>query len=460
MSEEQLKLEKLHLEVESLRHQLSNSTDWLEWVKAASGPVAVLGLILSAVLGAWQIRIATESRLEDRYQKQIAHLGSTSASERLTGIAGLSSFIFDPFEKDRHQECIGFLVNALAVEQDANLRGAIMDVIGRLDPSNRDQAVLATKALELLVARNRVVTRLHIFSVEELTAEGADNSPALGAVQDSGKLISLLMRKGIRSKDLSGIACIGCDLSNTKGLDDTDFSRAVLANANFTGSELRQADFSDSILSGARFRSADLHGAKLGENFRLRTHSDRNEKMADNIAHLIRRFNFFNPLGVFPDFSCADLSDANLRGRPLFALQEFSKGGRTLTSANFDSADLARTNLDSFNFYYLNTDSNRKPEDILDDIPWEAGATCRVLSPSGIEKSGFFSCQVVGAYQANFSSAKDAEKFDGFARQVVRAKNVDKAVLDPAIEFLRKRANPPVVGTETSSTNCETIGQH
>jgi hypothetical protein len=143
--EEALSPEKLRLEVESLRRELSVRNNWMEWMKAASGPVAVLGLIVSTIITSLQMGAAREAGLEDRFQKQVAHLGASSPTEKLTGVAGLSFILGDRTEAKRHQEAVSFLVNALTVEPDATVRERSWMSLARLIPKSGTRLTLVRR---------------------------------------------------------------------------------------------------------------------------------------------------------------------------------------------------------------------------------------------------------------------------------------------------------------------------
>ena len=403
------KVQKLGLELKTLRYGAV-----LETAKAISGPVAVVGLIVSLLIGQEQLRIANEARLEDRFQKEVAHLGSDSSGERLTGVAGLNLILADPLEWRRHREAVSNLVNALAVEEDAVVRGALVDALAQLDPKNPKQVPLVALALDLLVDRNRVLTALHEFSAEELTQEGIEQSASLGPIVASGKVLADLIRKGARKKDMAKIACMACDFSGPAvDLSDANLSGSILANANFSGVNLERANLTDATLTGTHFVAADLSWALLGESLATSSRYDRLQYRSA-VVELDK--------GLFPDFKLAKLRDAKFGTRVLFGralLRKKNWLGETVDDggAHFEEADLEGADLTTFQvlildytprFVYLAPRSAR----------WEFwGGTCR---PEGKDA-------MLCSIENQLLEEKDI--YSVLANWLARAKNVGKAKL-------------------------------
>jgi uncharacterized protein YjbI with pentapeptide repeats len=460
-NEADLRAEKLRLEVQSLQQKLSHRINWLDIIKAASGPVAVLGLIASTILGVLQIGTAREAGLEDRYQKEIAHLGASSASERLTGVTGLSRILADKAEAKRHREAVEFLVNALTVEQEPVIRGAIAEAIGSIDTKNLAETPIAGDAARLLVSRNRTLSRLHNFSYEELTTEGADASKAMGPLQDSGKLIAQLVRKGVPLRDLAGISCISCDFSGASFVTGTDFSNAVLAQADFSGAELRGSDFSDAVLVGTNFSRARLENAKLGES---NAPTARDSHFSGAIAWLLNADIPLYSNEILPNFSCAHMSGANLAGRPLLVLHGYSFSSGLPNFARFDQADLSGLILNPIIIQALDNDSPQADE-----------AIDKIYS-GGFSECGFFS-KIGGRYAPVLPEPKRTDKgtyfglcqgpsdFSGlvgypdpavweFAATLSHAKGLERANLPAALKGIMERHEWPRTMDGATATKC------
>jgi uncharacterized protein YjbI with pentapeptide repeats len=429
--EEALSPEQLRLEVESLRRDLSRRNTLMEWMKAASGPVAVLGLIISTIITSLQMGAAREAGLEDRFQKQVTHLGSSSATEKLTGVAGLSFILGDRTEAKRHREAVSFLVNALAVETDATVRGAIVEVIGQLDARNPDQAAVASDALQLLISRNRQMTRLHHFSAEELAPNGAEASQQLGTIVDTGNLIARLIRQGASPKDLSEIACLGCDFSGSKYPRGVSFSGAVLANANFSGANLAGANFLNASLQRVKFVGANLQDANFGED-----PVPHQRRLTRETAELLSQSSqspnppAFPPGGIFANFKCANLQNANFDGRTLLGL--YKGGVWPSESVDFSGAKLDGADLRSFAILYA--DENAKNiVDFSASVPFSSMRSTLFGSATNPNSQTALLYSVVttdAEWRFDRHSPK-ASLLDDLAYTLLSSKNLNEAKLAP-----------------------------
>lgn len=116
--EVQLRQEKLRLEITFIKRQLKIP----ELVKVLTGPVAVIGVVVTVVLGSLQLHQANQSRDDERFDKAITRLAASTPGERLSGIAGVELYL-DPQQKIRHRPALRFLVGALASEPDPTVRG-------------------------------------------------------------------------------------------------------------------------------------------------------------------------------------------------------------------------------------------------------------------------------------------------------------------------------------------------
>jgi uncharacterized protein YjbI with pentapeptide repeats len=468
--ESRLKLEKLRLEIDETRHKVEKlgleitglrHGAWLEWAKAASGPVAVLGLIVSVVLGQLQLRTATETRLEDRFQKEVAHLGSSSSGERLTGVAGLSLILADPSEMQRHREAVSFLVNALAVEQDAVVRGALVSALAQLDPKDPRQGSLVAVALSLLVDRNRVLTGLHEFSAAELTREGIEKSAGVGPIVATGKVLAGLIQRGARVKgvSLAAIACIACDFSGPAvDLSGVDLSSSVLADADFSYAHLEGATLTDALLTGTQFFGAHLRAAQLGVTGVLGVGdaSSRYRRLRDQSA-----LNYYKYAldeineSLFPDFSCADLHDAQFEGRVLLGIEQGENEGLVDDAAKFEEANLEGADLMKFRLLYIDNTPGHYFFDESFGPRWQTwGATwqnCGSLPPSRAEDKGAVFCFVGQGLQLQ---KKAEDRFAELARGLARAKNVGKAKLGKEMALEVQKEAPREAHRNASVLNC------
>jgi hypothetical protein len=123
--------EKVRLENQVLRRQLTRRFLWLAWAKAITGPAAALGLVFTMYLAWSQREEARRARDDERFERAIARIGSTQVPERLTGIAGLEQFLKSS-EPERQAKSLQYLVNGVVIEPDATARSAILDIFSGL----------------------------------------------------------------------------------------------------------------------------------------------------------------------------------------------------------------------------------------------------------------------------------------------------------------------------------------
>jgi hypothetical protein len=221
--EVQLRQEKLRLEITSIKRQLKIP----ELVKVLTGPVAVIGVVVTVVLGSLQLHQANQSRDDERFDKAITRLAASTPGERLSGIAGVELYL-DSQQKTRHRPALRFLVGALAAEPDPTVRGQIIDTLASLKVPQISQADL-NDALEQLRNRNRdLYAQLQAAYLEKLRRDGGlklpqndvdethilPNSEAqFDPLRATALAIVTLIRHGARTKDLSGIYCVDCDFT-------------------------------------------------------------------------------------------------------------------------------------------------------------------------------------------------------------------------------------------------------
>ena len=163
------------------------------------------------------------------------------------------------------------------------------------------------------------------------TEVGAASEDDLAPLRATASALTALIKNGARAKNLSGVYCVRCDFSGkiwdmtnpdfskvadfahadpTKTLDlsGADFHGAILRNANFLGVNLRETSFDGADLTSTNFAGADLSNAKLTDFGR----SHYIIQGMETSGHLYG--------GMFPDFTCADLSGADFSGSILFAI--------------------------------------------------------------------------------------------------------------------------------------------
>ena len=399
------KTEKLALEVKLLRRQLTFSWTLLEILKSVAGTIAILAFLWTVFNGLKQLEHSTKEEVSARFERAFTKIGSTNSQERATGVSQLSELLMTncssppsrwglsrvanlaggPTESTdngaRQREVMSALINQLALEKDAVIRGAILGAISRIDPKRLCWGVL-NDALNTTVAHNRSVidgsdlSRLHlslsiksqrhrflvpsptahkwtdtIYDIYQLASDSEQHS--LEILGSLSAVITELLAKGARTSDLSGIYCPRCDFASTKSdLTAVDFSHALLEGANFRGVPLSKANFTEAFIPGTDFREADLRSA----NFTAK--SDRSDFMADFVAGTgfqIKGFKdeqYVEPQrDLAPFFDCADMRDATLSGAAFFLVEKptaangIGKAKWQGFGPTFGDANLAHANL-------------------------------------------------------------------------------------------------------------------
>jgi uncharacterized protein YjbI with pentapeptide repeats len=374
-----LETKKLLLETHLLQRQLSPQGVLISWLQATSVPVALLGAILAFFVGFGQLRQSADSQTADRFDKALTRLASQRPDERMTGVSGLNLFVSDKTQALKKQALV-FLVNALSLENDERVRGAILDVLTALPTESsstldeglrtaiernrslthsivhnwpkrvfqRKKQVLAKlkiAGLDLDAIDNEIpVQTLAVLSTEQyLSLLDEEHGPfdmldqaEFGPLVALSKAIETLVAHGAANVDFRGIYCEDCKFSAGKSFDKAIFDESYLAGADFSRKSLRQASFRNADVAAANFFDADLSGATLRvEEFRL------------NLAGKGLGF-------VLPQLECAKLDGVDLSGQPLVLLiQSFKSSGASpkyqiilprMISVHLDQS----TKLDSF----------------------------------------------------------------------------------------------------------------
>lgn len=334
--ERRLNINKLMLEERVLIRQLSLQSTALEWIKALTFPVALMGLLGSFWIGWNQIKQSQETRDNERFDKALTRVGSKDFLERLTGVSGLRLFLNEG-DKPRQSAALHFLVNAVANENDPQIRSAILDAFSdiKTPPVNHDAL---SSALVTAIEKNRVLysaaknlSSKRRFETErsilagrfeselspqeklklarnEKTPLGKLNPNELETLEATASVIGVLVRKGGYAQDMSGIYCRGCNFSLAQNLDNVSFDRAELDFAEFTYSSLRGASFDGATLHYTGFYGADLRDATL----RSDKFNYENNIFGADLNTIGSAFSYQLPI-----FECADLRAADLRGRAL-----------------------------------------------------------------------------------------------------------------------------------------------
>ena len=334
-----LEREKLQLEHHLLRRQLSKQGVWLEWLKAATVPAALIGVLVTSIIGFDQVRQIEENRAADRLDKTLTRLASDRVEDRIPAVSSLGLFLNEPDER-RRAVGLQFLVNAIALERDTIVQTAMLDELRKIQPGSIN-ALLLKEALDTAIDRNRrlwsqfiddmprfereeEIKRLSILlkrpiesiavyetdalkielsfenymSLFENNIRSVDKSKIgdLIILDGLASVISILLYDGVKAKDFSGIYCKKCNFSSAGELKNVNFDNAFLEDANFSNMNIQGASFRNAMLGGTNFFHADLTDAQLSSNVSI---------FPDFVSEKWST----NP---FPILECANLTNADL----------------------------------------------------------------------------------------------------------------------------------------------------
>lgn len=356
-----LEQEKLKLETQTLGRVASRQGLWLEWLKAASVPVAVLSVFVTAIIGSVQLSQAAQARANERLDKAVTRLLAASAGERQTGVASLrlllserpEGFLFwqDPIALERRSTALHYMMIALASETDTRVQADIIAGLRALEVREAGQVAM-DRGLQTAIEQSRSLAptiraayirqwreearQEHIASSAPRTSTTADdavadageasrdeqieqlritsdsteaatrNRPALGISQ----AIAILTRQGAKATNYDGILCEGCDFSGITFGRGASFKGASLARAVFAKATLVGANFEDADLGGTSFIRADLTDAIL----------TRTAAYPEAFVALQARRSAVVLYSPTPEFECATLHGADLGGQPLLRI--------------------------------------------------------------------------------------------------------------------------------------------
>jgi hypothetical protein len=308
----------------------------LEWLKASTVPAALLGVLVTFMVGSGNLRESQENRVADRFDKALARLASANARERVTGVFGLKLFLGER-NPEHQRQALHYLVDAAGFETDPHVQDAIGTALDDLPKYRLAQRAL-DEGLKDALDRNRSLTAAIVrawpdrreLALRELAAERdgprkpsslavelwtrlrAEAGPFAGLpleqstlLHGSARAVSALARAQAKQTNFRDIYCEGCDFRGAPDLSGAHFDEAYLKGANFSGVRLRGAHFTDSDLSGARFDNANLQNADL---FTLAV-------KASLITDPVSYSRVVG--GGVPSLTCARLEGADLSGLPL-----------------------------------------------------------------------------------------------------------------------------------------------
>lgn len=351
-------IRKTELEIKVLEEQLTPNykrRETLKAIAAASGfviaLVAVFGGILSVLKWIDEQANSRKLRVEERLDHTLTLLSEGKANQQVAAINSLQSFIL-PSADPRNIQVLVSIANALPLVETAIVRNAILSLFEGIEPALAGRPALDA-ALKSLAQNSRSLVRetnlwhtrpSNLFDLEITVKQG----PSLQAV---ARALAVLLRKGARSKDLSGLYLGRSDLSHLD-LTGSNFHDSILAASDFAHSTLEGAIFDDADLESVGFKFAKLRGASFVAyrrgGFEKQKQSDISGKPKRSyIREELDRATGDTVRAAMPDFSCADLRNAQFAGQPLFFFVPDRLSDRVsirlayFHGANLEGADLA-----------------------------------------------------------------------------------------------------------------------
>ncbi|MBZ5719199.1 MAG: pentapeptide repeat-containing protein [Acidobacteriia bacterium] len=353
--ESRVRDEKLRLETDVLKRQLARRFFLLELCKALAGPVAVAAFFWTMYIAISQRADVRVAREDERFEHAITRIGSTQVPERLTGIAGLEQSLRSN-EPERQAQALQYLVNAAVIEKDPTVRSAILDIFEGLQNLRIPSDALKT-ALVYARDRNRSILKLYTnrFFATPMVNNRMPSGPGftevpIGKLSDeesapleaTASMMAALIRAGARVPDLSQVYCVDCNFGvEGKPLDlaHSNFDGAFLSRAHFDGANLSGSSFHNADLVQTWFTGANLRGAKLTSDVTILPWQEMAGIEGDNLL-----------LMSGANFSCADLTQADFTGRPIFTFIYHNPVFNTAQHDNFSKAMLTKTKLTGFQF--------------------------------------------------------------------------------------------------------------
>jgi uncharacterized protein YjbI with pentapeptide repeats len=202
---------------------------------------------------------------------------------------------------------MSYLSNAMILEPDPTVRGAILEAITSVATTHLDRRTL-DQTLETLVNGNRNLTQAAAKYDRSLRYRYPDRTGSVDRLQTISRAIVFLLGGGAQLRDFSGIYCPGCDFRGMQ-LAGAVFDSAVLSSAVFDNAVLNNSSFDNAVLTRTSFVGAHLNSAK----FTLKR-----DEYPGFAVEEFRSKQGEPPYG--PNFDCADLENADFSGQPLLVL--------------------------------------------------------------------------------------------------------------------------------------------
>lgn len=360
-----LELRKLELEIKALTFKQSRLGRLTEVLQGVVPILAILSLVWTVVVGLNQQEAQRKDAESARFERAFSKLGSSVPSERATGVAQASALLRTA-GGERDKDILTALANQLALDGNAAVRSAILNVFSNLDRGT-DAATL-NAALKNIVDLHRVIVQSGGFTPFELSTAQKDNRgiyfiphPSDGSEIDGQALddtfvrletlsaaLMAVLKAGGRSRQMDHIYCPDCAFDALRvDFSDVDFHGAILPGTQWSLVRLARSSFRDAVLIGADFTGATLEGADFSADEYNAYHE---EYVAANAIRYLagpQLPRILNDLSArAPEFICANLKQAKFAGRLLImrvddypADQSIDTFVRGFQGANIEGAD-------------------------------------------------------------------------------------------------------------------------
>jgi uncharacterized protein YjbI with pentapeptide repeats len=436
-----LRARKLELEIQQFERESSILERFKVWTPSLTALVAIGALAWTINAGITQLHQTQNAQDQDRFDKALTRLGSTSVSERLTGAAGLSLFLTND-QQERHAATLRFLATALLIEKNPNVREAILDTFSHVDPAIVHPEA-REDALRTLLDLNRSAANVtrpkqasgQVKGIQE--SDLADTQAATEGLRASARAIVIFIKYGTRQRDFSKIDCTGCDLSSaTPSLDlsNANFDHAVLAHATFSGTRLSGSSFDETDLAGTNFEGANLQKTRFTGT--------------PHLSYALKHFQQNGDKPEPPDFACADVSSADFSGSLFFGIIESDTPNEKIAAyPGLFGTNLTGANLSRIGLYALPLARSKSS-------PPLGNGKVISYSPNAL-KPKYRSMQIIETDDWRFeaSSPSFQRSWLHLEGQLQLASNPDSATLPLALAAFRMAPQPAVA--PDSQTRCQ-----
>jgi uncharacterized protein YjbI with pentapeptide repeats len=262
-------------------------------------------------------------------------LESSSMISKLVGVSVLSGYLVASNKdkeahnknKEAQRQVLFTLAGLMATEKDPQIQAAVIDLMNSIPKDGPISLSDWRYFQDMLVTQSRALMDKGDLWRHRQFQSASPLTDDERAARTVGKLIASNIRKGVVPDypNYRGIYCEECDFHGVAFPYGIDFTGAVLDRSNFSNARLEAAVFDNAELQGTKFVEADLRQAK----FRSLDESLMNGGGGDSDRVLFGRTRYLDHIASaldinatvdvrMPNFSCANLADANFDRHSLF----------------------------------------------------------------------------------------------------------------------------------------------